>query len=83
MKTAHPIHLLAAALAGACLLAAPSAEAGCTNVNADADEFALSCTWSPDYDSAAGSFTFTASATGSIPNLCPENRGCGRSFFLA
>ena len=23
------------------------------------------------------------SAIGSIPNLCPENRGCGRSFFLA
>lgn len=62
MKTIQPIRLFTAVLAGACLIAAP-AGASSTNVNANADEFALSCTWSPDYDSAAGSFTFTASAT--------------------
>ena len=62
MKTIQPIRLFVAVLAGACLIAAP-AEASSTNVNANADDLALYCSWEPDYACAPGSFTFTASAT--------------------
>ncbi|NLF85924.1 MAG: hypothetical protein GX571_07440 [Lentisphaerae bacterium] len=69
MKTIQPIRLFTAVLAGACLIAAP-AGASSTNVNANADDLALYCSWEPDYACAPGAFTFTASATcnGETPN---------------